>query len=173
MSFRKLLAPLLILTAMGLTACNNPFQSLSEKVLETKAVNPARETATGGYKLLTVDELKKMTDEGKDILIVDTMPLEDSYNKNHIPGAVQFLFPIPAMADWNMALTGDKSQQDFEALLGPDKNRPIAFYCGFVKCTRSHNGAIWAKKLGYTEVYRVPGGIVAWKDAKFPVQSVK
>jgi thiosulfate/3-mercaptopyruvate sulfurtransferase len=43
------------------------------------------------------------------------------------------------------------------------------FYCGFVKCTRSHNGAMWAVKLGYTNVYRCPGGIKAWDEAGYPV----
>ena len=173
MNLKKLLAPLLMLTALGLTACDNPFQGLSEKDLEAKSVKLARETVKGGYKLLTVDETKKMMDGDKTVLVIDPMPYEDSYKKNHIPGAVQFLFPIPDMNDWNMAETGDKSQQDFEALLGPDKNRPLVFYCGFVKCTRSHNGAVWAQKLGYTNVYRMPGGIVAWKEAKYPVDTVK
>jgi len=27
--------------------------------------------------------------------------------------------------------------------------------------------AMWAKKLGYKKVYRFPGGIVAWKGAKY------
>jgi len=46
-------------------------------------------------------------------------------------------------------------------------------YCGFVKCTRSHNGAVWARKLGYKNVLRYPGGIFAWKGAKYPVQGVE
>jgi rhodanese-related sulfurtransferase len=55
------------------------------------------------------------------------------------------------------AATKDK----LEKLLGPDKDRKIVFYCGFTKCTRSHNGALWAVKLGYTNVCRHPGGIKA------------
>jgi rhodanese-related sulfurtransferase len=46
-------------------------------------------------------------------------------------------------------------------------------YCGFVKCTRSHNGAAWAVRNGYTNVYRYPGGIFAWKGAKYPVAHVQ
>jgi hypothetical protein len=37
-------------------------------------------------------------------------------------------------------------------------------------CTRSHNGAAWAIKLGYNKVYRHPGGIFAWKGADFPIE---
>lgn len=172
MSLKKLVAPLMLLAVLGLAGCNNPFAGPSEVDLEAKAVKLARDTAKGGYGLLTVAELKKWQDEGKNMLIIDTMPFEDSYKKNHIPNAVQFLFPIPDMPEWKMTETGDKTEQDFEKLLGPDKDRPLVFYCGFVKCTRSHNGAVWAKKLGYTNVYRLPGGIVAWKEAQFPVKTV-
>jgi rhodanese-related sulfurtransferase len=29
---------------------------------------------------------------------------------------------------------------------------------------------MWAKRLGYTDVYRFPGGIYAWKGADYPVE---
>ena len=61
----------------------------------------------------------------------------------------------------------------FIVVLGYDKDRPIVVYCGFVKCTRSHNGAAWAVKLGYKNVYRYPGGIFAWKGAKYPTGKVE
>ena len=68
---------------------------------------------------------------------------------------------------------GGKTEADYVKLLGPDKDATIVVYCGFVKCTRSHNGAVWAKKLGYKNVLRYPGGIFAWKGAGFPVDAVK
>ena len=144
-----------------------------ETAKEVEAVKLARDTQTGGYELLTAAELKKMIDEGKPMLIVDTMPYEDSYKKEHIPGAKQFLFPIPRMSKWDAKETAGKSEADYAALLGADKNIPVIVYCGFVKCARSDNGALWARKLGYTKVYRVPGGIFAWKGANYPVSSVK
>jgi thiosulfate/3-mercaptopyruvate sulfurtransferase len=49
----------------------------------------------------------------------------------------------------------------------------IVFYCGFTECTRSHNAAMWALKLGYTNVYRFPGGIEAWAQARYPVEAAK
>lgn len=52
-------------------------------------------------------------------------------------------------------------------------NIPVVIYCGFVNCTRSDNGALWARKLGYSHVYRVPSGLFAWKGAKFPLEEVK
>jgi len=146
------------------------FEKEVEK--ETGAVKLVREVQRGGYDLVTTEELKKWTDSGQDIVIVDTMPYEASYKKNHVPDAVQFLFPIPDMDEWDTKETAGKTQADYEKLLGPDKNKIIVIYCGFVKCTRSHNGAVWAVKLGYKNVYRYAGGIFAWKGAKYPIGKV-
>lgn len=142
-----------------------------EVTKEAEAVKVARETVKGGYGLVTVAELKDMQSTGNDMVIVDTMPLEASYEKNHIPGAVQFLFPIKPMAQWDANETAGKTKADYEALLGPDKDKLIVVYCGFVKCGRSDNGAAWARKLGYTNVKRLPGGIYAWKGADYPVET--
>lgn len=149
----------------------NKFEEEVEK--EKGAVKLLREVQRGGYDVITTDELKAWIDEGKDMIIVDTMPYEKSYKKNHVPGAQQFLFPIPEMKTWDTKETAGKSKQEFIKLLGPDKNKTIVIYCGFVKCTRSHNGAMWAKKLGYKNVYRHPGGIFAWQGADYKTASVK
>lgn len=138
--------------------------------LETEkvAVTFAAEVARGGYKVVATPELKAWMDQKKPMLIIDTMPFEASYKKQHVPGAVQMEFPIPEMTKLD-----DKTKAALEKLLGPDKNRLIVFYCGFVKCTRSHNGAMWAVKLGYKNVYRHPGGIKAWDEADYPIEKVK
>lgn len=140
---------------------------------EAGAVKLTREVVRGGYDVLTTAELVDMIKAGEDMLIIDTMPFEASYKKGHVPSAKQFLFPIPEMADWDSKETDGKSQEDYLQLLGPDKEKKIVVYCGFVKCTRSHNGALWAKKLGYKNVYRYPGGIYAWKGADNEVEVVK
>jgi thiosulfate/3-mercaptopyruvate sulfurtransferase len=144
--------------------------ALGVKELETEksAVTFAREVERGGYKIVTTEELKKWMDEKKSMLIIDTMPYEDSYKKNHIPGAKQMEFPIPEMKSLN-----DKTKAELLKILGPDKKRLIVFYCGFTKCTRSHNGAMWAVKLGYKNVYRHPGGIKGWMEADYPVGKVQ
>lgn len=147
---------------------NDKFEQELEK--EAAVVTYVGEIERGDYKTVDTPTVKKWIDEGKDFVIVDTMPFKDSYAKEHIPGALNFVFPIPEMTEWNAAETSG-SQEDFEKLLGPDKDKTIVIYCGFVKCTRSHNGAMWARKMGYTDVYRLPGGIFAWKGAEYPIES--
>jgi len=161
----------LILGGCGVAMAADKFEE--EFNWEKISVGLHNQTKAGGYKLVSTEELKSWIDARKDLLIVDTMPYEESYKKEHVPGAKQFLFPISEMKDWDAKETGGKSEQDFVQLLGPDTNKLIVIYCGFVKCTRSHNGAMWAVKNGYTNVYRHPGGIFAWKGAKYSTAEIK
>jgi thiosulfate/3-mercaptopyruvate sulfurtransferase len=146
------------------------FEKEVEK--ETEAVKLVRDVQQGGYGIVSTAELKAWMDSGKDMVIVDAMPY-DAYKEKHIPGALQFLFPIPEMKEWDTKETDGKTKDDYAKLLGADKEKTIVVYCGFVKCTRSHNAAVWAKSLGYKNVFRYPGGIYAWQGAKFPTESVK
>ena len=137
------------------------------KEIETEklAIQFAAQVRKGGYGMVTTEELKVWLDNKEPMLIVDTMPLENSYKKNHIPTALQIEFPMEEMPQLDEAKKAALVQ-----LLGPDKNRKIVFYCGFTKCGRSHNGAMWAMKLGYTNVFRQPGGIKAWMEAGYPIE---
>jgi len=171
MSTSKVVLKACITLVMVLTIVNPSFAfewGTKELTDEEIAVKFAREVERGGYGIVSTKELKAWIDQRKPILIVDTMPYEDSYKKQHMPGAKQIEFPIPELKEID-----DKKKQAFIKLLGPDKSRLIVFYCGFTKCTRSHNGAMWAVNLGYKNVYRYPGGIRAWKQADYPVESVK
>lgn len=165
-NMKKLAIILFLAAALGASATAPAQAAWGKKELETEkiAATFAREVERGGYGIVTTDELNGWVKENKAMLIIDTMPFADSYVKQHIPGATQFEFPIPEMTEIDEA-----TQAKFLELLGPDKDRPLVFYCGFTKCTRSHNGALWAVKLGYSNVYRCPGGIKAWDEAGFPV----
>jgi rhodanese-related sulfurtransferase len=135
---------------------------------EEVAIKFAREVERGHYSIVSTKEMKKWIDQKKPMLVIDTMPYEDSYKKQHLPGAKQIEFPIPEMKEID-----EKKKKEFIKLLGPDKDKLIVVYCGFTKCTRSHNGAMWAVKLGYKNIYRYPGGIKAWMQADYPVEQVK
>ncbi len=158
-------------SAWGWSLGSDKFKNEVEK--ESGAVKLVREVTRGGYDVITTAELSEVITNGEDVLIIDTMPYEASYKKEHVPNAEQFLFPIPDMMEWDVKETDGKTQEEYVQLLGPDKDKKIIIYCGFVKCTRSHNGAMWAKKLGYTNVYRYPGGIYAWKGADHEVEKVE
>ena len=167
-SLKLVLTLILALNLAAPAMAKDKFEKEVEK--EAGAIKLVREVQRGGYDLVSTADLKQWIDAGRDMVIVDTMPLEASYKKRHVPGAVQFLFPIPEMTTWNNQETDGRTPADYGALLGPDFDKTIVVYCGFVKCTRSHNGAAWAVKLGYKNVYRHPGGIFAWKGAGFPVE---
>lgn len=159
-----------ILTFIAVTLLATNVFAWGAKELENEkgAIAFSEEVARGNYKVVSTPDVKKWLDEKKDLLLVDTMPYEDSFKKNHIPGAKQMEFPIPEMTSLD-----EKTKQNLTKLLGPNKNRLVVFYCGFTKCTRSHNAAMWAVKLGYKNVYRLPGGIKAWKESDYPVGEVK
>ncbi|MBI4800778.1 MAG: rhodanese-like domain-containing protein [Desulfarculus sp.] len=161
---------MLSLAALLCLSLATPAHAIFDKELDNEklVMNFHNEVKRGGYQVVDTAGLKKWLDEKKPLLIVDTMPLADSYKKQHIPGAVQFELPIPEMTEMSAA-----QQAELAKLLGPDKDRLLVIYCGFPKCTRSHNGAMWAVKMGYRQVYRYPGGIKAWAEAGHPVAKVE
>ena len=161
--------PLLILgLALAAFAGCAAKSTVNEVEVETIAVKLTGETQKGQYRLVKAEQLKAWMDAGKPMLIVDTMPFADSYQIQHLPGAVQFELPIAEANELDAA-----TRTRLETLLGNDKKRTLVFYCGYTKCGRSHNGAMWAVKLGYTDVYRFPGGVNAWMAAGYPVASGK
>jgi thiosulfate/3-mercaptopyruvate sulfurtransferase len=123
-----------------------------------------KDTNAGKYQLLSTEELNTWIGQKKDMIIIDTMPA-DSFAKGRIPGALNAELPKTVMTD-----VTDEQKAAFINLLGQDKSKPIVVYCGFVGCARSHLGAVIAVEQGFTNVYRVPGGIVAWQEAKYTVE---
>ncbi|HMK56301.1 MAG TPA: rhodanese-like domain-containing protein [Dissulfurispiraceae bacterium] len=168
MSMKRIM--ITVLAATFILGITGNVLAIGTKDLDNEkiAVNFQREVERGGYKVVTTQELKSWIDQKKDMLIVDTMPFEDSYKKAHIPAALNLVFPIPEMASID-----DKTKDDLVKMLGPNKDRVVVFYCGFTQCTRSHNAAMWAVKLGYKNVYRYPGGIKAWDQADYQVEQAK
>lgn len=161
------------LLILPLTANAGLFSGKFEAEVQTEqvAIKLHNDTLAGGYQLIDTQGLKALLDTKEEVLVVDAMPYQDSYKKEHIPSAMQFEFPIASMPEWKVTGTDGKTQENFAALLGTDKNKTLVFYCGFVKCGRSHNAAAWAIKMGYNNVYRYPGGIYAWKGAGFDTES--
>lgn len=146
---------------------------MKEEVIENIAINLANQTIQGGYKLITMEKVKEMIDAGEDFILVDAHP-QWEFEKGYIPGARHFGFMSNRVGKWeeDVDMAGSPTQDDYRKVLGPDLNKKIVIYCGFTKCGRSHNAATWAKKLGYTNVYRAPGGITSWMDHGYPYKVV-
>lgn len=144
---------------------------LKEHEIEELTIKVANETVQGGYKLLSVGDLKKMLEAKEDFLLVDAHPKEE-FDLAYVAGANNFGFESKRTGKWEQDAKG-ASQESYKALLGSDLNRKIVIYCGFNKCGRSHSAATWARQFGYTNVHRVPGGVTAWKDAGFDYKANK
>ena len=165
----KLAYTALLVSAL-LVGCSSPSNKnggMKENELEKVTIKVANETVQGGYKLVSLSDVKKMLDAKEAVLLVDTMP-SSAYKNGFIPTAKNFAFEAKYSGDWEKDSLGG-TQEQFKALLGSDLNAKIVFYCGFNLCARSDNGARWAQQLGYTNVERMPGGINGWKDAGYDV----
>ncbi|MDY6065380.1 MAG: rhodanese-like domain-containing protein [Finegoldia sp.] len=135
----------------------------NEQKIETASMNLVNAVNKGGYELLSTEELNSWIEQKKDMIIIDTMPAK-SFDKNRIPGAVNAELPVKAEE------VKPEQKEAFIKALGEDKNKTIVVYCGFVQCARSDVGANIAKEAGFTNVYRQPGGIVAWMDAGYTIE---
>jgi rhodanese-related sulfurtransferase len=143
-----------------------------ETDVEMVALKVANETVQGGYKLIKIADVKAMLDAKEDFVLIDAHPKWE-FEMGYIDGAINFGFQSNMAGVWEKDVAdGAPTQADYRKVLGPDLNKKIVIYCGFTKCGRSHNAAVWAKKLGYTNVYRAPGGITVWKDQGHPYKVV-
>jgi 3-mercaptopyruvate sulfurtransferase SseA len=79
------------------------------------------EARSGGYHLITTEELAQRYrhDAGK-LLIVDTRQ-DWEYRTGHMKGALNFPIEPTAWSRW-------RSQGALAKFLGPDRDRPIVFY---------------------------------------------
>ena len=149
------------LLSLNIVGCSNGAGTAkdgNELKIEQASIILHQAVEKGQYKLVGTEELKKWIDEKKDMVVVDTMPASN-YEKAKIPTAVNAELPVK-MSDVKL-----EQKEKFLKLLGDDKEKTIVIYCGFVGCARSDVGAVIAKEAGYKNVYRQPGGIVAWQDA--------
>lgn len=159
----------LLAGALLLGCSGKPFgdSGMKENDLEKVTMQVANETLKGGYTLISTADVKKLLDAKEAVLLVDTMPAS-AYKGGYVPTAKNFVFEAKYSGDWGKD-SPNGTQEAFKTMLGSNLDAKIIFYCGFNLCARSDNGAVWAKKLGYTNIYRMPGGINAWKDAKYDI----
>ncbi len=114
-----------------------------------KVVDDARSR----IKECTVDDLKHRMDRGEKLNLIDVRE-ESEYAKDHIPGAVHLGKGI--------------IERDIE-MKYPDLNAELLLYCGggFRSALAGDN----LKKMGYTNVVSVDGGIRGWREKGYPLES--
>jgi hypothetical protein len=79
------------------------------------------EAKTGGYRIITTEELaERYRKDAKSLLLVDTRQ-EWEYRTGHLNGAANFPMEPTWWSRWHRASA-------LETFLGPDKNRAIIFY---------------------------------------------
>jgi len=122
-------------------------------LLATAAV--AVSAYAGEFADISVTDVKALA-EAKSAVIIDANGT-DSYNKGHVPGALNFA----AIKD-NLA-----------AILPADKGALIIAYCGNPKCGAYLQAAKAAEKLGYTNIKHMSAGIAGWNDAGMKTEAAK
>jgi rhodanese-related sulfurtransferase len=101
----------------------------------------------GEFPDISIKALKKAI-EAKKVVLIDVNGTE-SWEKGHIPGAVNF----------------ETQQAKFASVLPADKKALVVAYCGGPKCKAYQAAATAAEKLGYKNVKHLSAGISGWKEA--------
>ncbi len=134
-----------------------------EVPIEKALIQFTTDVKSGGYKIVTTDELKKWLDEGKKMTIISSLPESDDKQLGTLPSAVNGFMPKNEK---------EVTRSDKENLLkaaGSDKGKTMVVYCGFVSCRRSHIAAKILVENGFQNVYRYPAGIIGWKETGYPL----
>jgi hypothetical protein len=114
---KALLALVVVAITMGAIWHTNQI------ILPKKATwdDVSAEAASGGYQLISTDELwKHYTAKPESLLLVDTRQ-EWEYRTSHIKNALNFPMEPTWWSRW-------RKKGALETFLGPDKNRLIVFY---------------------------------------------
>ena len=112
-----------------------------------KLVNEAKKK----IKETTVADVKRRTDAGEKLLLVDVRE-DNEWAKGHLPGAVHLGRGI--------------IERDIEQRV-PDANLKLVLYCGggFRSALVAEN----LQKMGYHNVESMDGGWKGWLEAGFPI----
>lgn len=106
-----------------------------------------------GVRIVTAEEAIELIINNPGMPIIDSRKRTE-YIKGHIEGAVSIL---------NTDMTEQALQE-----AAPDKNGAILFYCNGVRCLRSSNAIMKAKKWGYSNMIWLRGGWKEWSNKRLP-----
>lgn len=123
-----------------------------------KAIASASTTATDqAYKNIDAKELKSWIDSGKKIELIDARPKK--FESDNVIVGARFL-------------AYDSDEKAIAKSL-PNKDAIIVTYCASEKCPASKYLSEQLVKLGYTHVYKYPGGIADWIEHSYPTGKAK
>jgi rhodanese-related sulfurtransferase len=105
-------------------------------------------------KRISVEDLKTKLDAGANIIVIDSEP-DLNYKISHIVGAVSMPLETMAVPYSNLDIYDE-----------------IITYCNWPDEEESARAAQKLIEAGYSNAKALDGGIIAWKSAGFPVESV-
>jgi len=109
--------------------------------------------ATEQTKFISLQHLKRMTEGGGPLVILDVRSRED-YAKEHIKGAMSL--PVDEL---------DRARQLFKP------SDTIVVYCDSFVCSASSSAARMLLRMGFTNVRDFKGGLREWKINGLPTGS--
>jgi rhodanese-related sulfurtransferase len=118
-------------------------------VLVLLIVNESTATLLGEVRIGATEAVRLIND--RDAVIVDLRPAAE-FKRGHLLNAVNLPFA---------------KIEERVSELGKDKARPVLLYCALG--SMATQAAAKLKKLGYSEVYPLKGGLNAWTGANLPV----
>ncbi len=119
-NMKKSSSVLLALTAVIITVFSVWFVNRPAPLEEGTWDDVLAEAETGGYSLITTEELADLYQRDSDLLLVDTRQ-EWEYRTGHIKGARNFSMEPTWWERWTRA-------DELDEFLGGDKDQTIVFY---------------------------------------------
>jgi len=106
----------------------------------------------GEIEVISPQQVYDAVHNNETIQLVDVRTKEE-FSTSHLEGAQ------------NICVTDDDFDEKVKTL---DKNKPVYVYCKMGG--RSANAAKKLKKLGFTKVYDMEGGILSWEEKKLKTE---
>ena len=110
-------------------------------------------TSTSDIELISVKQVHEAINNEDSLQLVDVRS-EEEYVVSHLKGAQ------------NICIENDNFDKKIASL---DKNKPVYVYCK--KGSQSAKAAEKLKKLGFTKVYDLDGGIRSWEEKKLELEN--
>lgn len=102
---------------------------------------------------ITAEDAKQALDRNQDVLLLDVRT-PDEFAKNRIKGAINL--PV------------DQVESKVTSVV-PNKQKTVYVYC--LSASRSVHAVDAMKKLGYTNVFNMTSGLLAWRAKQFPLDN--